>query len=713
MNADADRYDAWYRHKLWQLLPAVYRFEDARSFEPEEGWATSDATGPLKELVARLGTEVATVRRSIDRAWEDQFIESCDDWVIDYIGALVATNLVSGLDARGRRLDVARTINYRRRKGTVGLLEDLAADITGWNVGVVEFFQRLGRTRHVLDLPIGGPAPADEPAGALQRARRLVGTRTGTQAGGFADLRDPFGAAATETAFGEFAHTVDVRQGDADRGWYGIARLGAFVWRHRSLEVDMATPVADRACPNQFTFDPTGRDIPLYAAGAVTNGASWTSPEPYQLPGPISHGLFVEASEQLHHGGPDTSIGVYEESVGAFVRMATSDFTADVRNAASAAWIDTERGRIIWPDPASAPDMRVRYHHGICSDIGAGTYDRRKGAPTSDPSGGPDPHVALGTGIDNAVQSVGATGRITIDDSMTYNAVRNLNAIVRVEIRAANRERPLVRLPVPTPPSVTPTTWSITGAGDAELVLDGLFLSGGDLVLRGSFERVHLRCCTLDPGCHRHDGGAGSWTNAADGRLLTPTRLRVDAQIHELIIERSITGPILTEGAGRIGDLTITDSIVQAADADAGSASAAISLIDGDVVMDRVTLLGDADLHRLHANECLFAGAVNVDDTQRGCVRYSAWTTGSALPQRYRSVEISPSTAVFASREFGRPDFAQLLSSVPSTIRTGAEHGAEMGAFAREQNAVKERGLLLKYREFLPIGVEPVVIYVT
>ena len=60
---------------------------------------------------------------------------------------LLATNLVSGLDSRGQRLDVAKTIYYRRRKGTVALLEELAADITGWEVRVVEFFRRLARTR--------------------------------------------------------------------------------------------------------------------------------------------------------------------------------------------------------------------------------------------------------------------------------------------------------------------------------------------------------------------------------------------------------------------------------------------------------------------------------------------------------------------------------------------------------------------------------------
>ena len=191
---------------------------------------------------------------------------------------------------------------------------------------------------------------------------------------------------------------------------------------------------------------------------------------------------------------------------------------------------------------------------------------------------------------------------------------------------------------------------------------------------------------------------------------MAATRLRVEGQIHELVLERCVTGPILTAGAGRLGRLLVNDSVVQAADA---PATPAISLIDGDVSLTRCTLMGGAELHRLTADESILDGPVSVDDTQRGCVRFSAWTAGSVLPRRYRSVEIPESVALFGSRHFGRPDYGQLLSTVPPAIRAGAEAGSEMGAFAREQHAVKERSLLLKYQEYLPLGLEPVVVFIT
>ena len=148
MTSDLDHYEAYYAGKLWSLLPAVYRAEDTDQF---------DSSGPLREMINRIGAQAAIVRRSIDRLWEDQSIETCDDWIIPYIGDLLATNLVANLDARGQRLDVAKTIYYRRRKGTLAILEEIAFDITGWDAKVVEFFRRLGRTRHGLDPAIGIP----------------------------------------------------------------------------------------------------------------------------------------------------------------------------------------------------------------------------------------------------------------------------------------------------------------------------------------------------------------------------------------------------------------------------------------------------------------------------------------------------------------------------------------------------------------------------
>jgi hypothetical protein len=294
-----DRYEESAEARLWALLPEVYRTADSPML---------DADGPLRELIARIAVQVAGVRRSLDRLWEDQSVESCDDWVLPYIAALVDTNLVSAMSPRGRRLDVANTINYRRRKGTLGLIEQLSADVTGWECRAIEFFRRLSRRRHGLDPEFGWPADSVDPAGArrLQREQRLVGDLTRTPAGGWADLRHVAGAAATNTAFDEFHHRLDVRRAEGALGWYGISKIGLFLWRVQSLFVDRATPVPVAGCPGHFTFDPTGRQIALFQAdgrGEDAYGERWRPLEAFQVPGPVSQAVW-DAILDAHRAPP-------------------------------------------------------------------------------------------------------------------------------------------------------------------------------------------------------------------------------------------------------------------------------------------------------------------------------------------------------------------------------------------------------------------------
>ena len=61
-------------------------------------------------------------------------------------------------------------------------------------------------------------------------------------------------------------------------------------------------------------------------------------------------------------------------------------------------------------------------------------------------------------------------------------------------VRARPGQRPVVRLAQHAPP------WVFTGGDGARLILDGLYVSGGDIVLRGPFDYVKIAGCTLDPG---------------------------------------------------------------------------------------------------------------------------------------------------------------------------------------------------------------------
>jgi hypothetical protein len=826
---DQDNYEAYYANKLWTLLPAIYRALDTDQF---------NSNGPLRELVNRIGAKAAVLRRSIDRLWEDQSIETCDDWVIPYIGALVATNLVVNLDTRSQRVDVARTIYYRRRKGTLGVLEEIAANITGWDAKVVEFFRRLGRTRHRLDPPIGlSSAPGDDVA-QLQVAEGLIGSLTGTGIGGLADLRNVNGATKVGTAFDEFFHTADFRQGQGRVGWYGIPRLGVFLWRLISFGVGPTTPVHVHGCPGWYTFDPTGRNIPLFAASRTSAdyGDNWVTPAEGQLPTPISQALF-DAQDPANPLYP-VVMGVYPSSdpdatavplsMYLQIRPPSGRFFASIHSPVS---------HLVW----------TTYHYGFSSEIGAGPYDRRVGQPTL-PAPAPETlfsggHTALG-----GSNAIPPTGTVTITDSLTYTEVHDVTVSGQLTVRAGVEQRPVLRL---SPRNGPWGRWKFTGPSSTDtaapascLVLDGLFLSGTDVILDGIFDCVTLSCCTLDPGsAPATASGSAVFAVAADGRELVPCRLWIDGTVTTLTVDRCITGPIRTRGNGTVQTLRVTDSILQAIPT-AGSwpiehchikdligfierlltggiavlehlrrlapglcellrelrsgplgqlpkhlldallsrvnallagrsiydrrafqgvplsattrrllerlaaptslapnlnrrlledalpqalADTALAFTDGDVILSRCTVLGPIAVHRLQASECILRELAQVDDLQHGCVRFTAWAEGSALPRQYESVSIPQGAALFTSTDFGQPGYCQLLQTAdeailpppppappsPPTISRGAQDGSEMGAFARDLNPIKERGLLIKYQEFMPAGLVPVLVYVT
>ncbi len=261
-----DHFDRYFAEKIWTLIPEYYREEDGLAEPP----------GVLRGFVEVLAQQAATLRRSNDSLWDDEFIDLCAEWAVPYIGELVATRMVSALNLRARRVDVAKTIYYRRRAGTPRILEELIADITGWEGKLVEEFRRLGRTRHGLD-------PFPEP---------LAGLLTGTQPGGWANLRSAHGAELADSPFDEFHHTPDVRRPRGRDGRYGIAKLGFHLYRLKSTRLDDITP---RPGPlaGTFTFDPSGRDIPLFIGRHRTDDRKrfdweeWISAKEWEVPSPM------------------------------------------------------------------------------------------------------------------------------------------------------------------------------------------------------------------------------------------------------------------------------------------------------------------------------------------------------------------------------------------------------------------------------------------
>ncbi len=350
-NPALDEFERYYAEKLWEWIPPFYRHEDG----------LAEQSHVLRALVEILACEASVARRSADRLWEDSFIHTCDDWAIPYIGALLGTRLVGNLNRRGRRVDVARTLFYRRRKGTPVVMETLIQDITGWEGAVIESFKRLSRTRHRLD-PEPGP---------------FTGLITHTPPGGTVDLHVARISDIIDGPFDDLAHTPDFRRLRGFKGRYNIPKLNFHLFRLRVFEVNLATPFDFGA--ERFSVDPSGRDIPLFRPSRRGPDVDWTTVEEWQLPAAIPCRLF---NAQTAHLVPD-ALAV---TIGSMPQDPPLDETQLHAGNLSewtlppglpfAAIVDPHTGRLMLSNPLAGNDQLYapRYHYGFSADLGAGPY---------------------------------------------------------------------------------------------------------------------------------------------------------------------------------------------------------------------------------------------------------------------------------------------------------------------------------------------------
>jgi hypothetical protein len=674
-NKPQDNFKEYFTEKLWEMIPAVYRHEDGIAANP----------GVLRAFIEILAEQAAVVRRSHDRLWDDQFIELCDDWAIPYIADLVGTRLVSALNKRGRRVDVAKTIYYRRRKGTLRVLEELISDIAGWEGTVVENFRRLGRTRHGLDPP---PGP-------------LAGRLSGTCPGGWADMRRTRAAELAGGPFDEFHYTPDFRRYSGIQGRYSIPKLAFHLYRIPSFRVSAATPHLSGSSGG-FTFDPSGRNIPLFAPrnrmDPAYNWDKWESPQEWELPGTIRCQLL--ADETARESLIPNAIRVSSDSGDPYTPDKVAAANLAQWNVPNVAWqieiaIDSERGRFMFTDGATDYDDTVDYHYGFSGEIGAGTYPRNHVETIS-------PVIQKEDGDSILAADLPSDGVFQIDDSATYDGIPNpLDGIVCLIIQAANLMRPYVRM---NQPWVLASGCALgsTGGRDSILVIDGLWLGGGHpIVLDGDYEQVIIRHTTLDPG---EESPAGN-------QIIPPVYLVVRGHIEHLYISKSITGPILSENGGLVEDLKIEDCIIQSIES---NTSPVVGLTRSEAIMNRVTAIGDISIKRLIASEVIVTGSLNVGDKQTGCFRFSAAPIEfkNALPKPFKPFWIpeSGSSHYFTSKRFGDPEYARLSAAAPAEVRQGAENRSEMGAFSSFIAQIRLASLDTKVNEYLPFGQIPIYI---
>ncbi|WP_033340962.1 phage tail protein [Catenuloplanes japonicus] len=600
---------------VYDLLPAVHRARDA------------ELGHPLRALLAVVEGELLRLREDIDTLYDDAFVETCAPDMLPYLGELLGLGPET---VTGRRALVADALAHRRAKGTPAALADVARAVTGSPVRAVEYFRLLVTTQHLRH-----PRPANV------RTPRL---------------RDPGLAAAIGTAFDTVPRTVDVRHADSGRGLHNIGSVGLHVWR---LEAYPATGWDARAVDpdaGRWTFDPAGRDRPLF----IRPPGIATGRTEADVPQRLTRLMLHRALTRPGPGGPEPAVEVRLGDRPA--TLVSADLSGWARPAAGLVAVDPHLGRFTVP-PGETPDrIRVSFHYGAAGDLGAGPWDRRAtraealaaaGTPwTDDPDwtvtvrrNGPGTTLAGALDAWNARTGPG-TGVIVVADSATHPGP--LPEIVlphgaRLLITAADGHRPHLAtgLRVSAPAG---------NAADATaLVLDGLSVEGDVHVADGDLEQLVLSSCTL-----------AAVTTGPNPRL---------------------TAHLLHSSAGTVR-LTDVPSLVLRKTA----LSSDLDAEPADVTMDECTVLGRTSARTLTVSGSILRGRADVVWRQQGYLRFSYAPLDSRVPRRYRCQPADAASArrigpAFTSLDPREPGYCRLTAGCPAPIARGADDGGEMGVF--------------------------------
>lgn len=716
---------------LYELLPVLYRLEDAK-----QGY-------PLRALLDLISEQADILKHGIDNLWDDFFIETCADWVIPYIGDLVGNNPIHEV-VKTRRADVAKTIYYRRRKGTLPMLEELARDVTGWGAHAVAFFELLSWTQNLNHQRYHmAPNPESRYPNSVER----VGT---------INLRNIDALDRLDSPFDSSSHTADVRTISQYEGWHNIRNIGFYLWRLKSYPLTGIIPRKSTNHQYGYHFSPLGNPAPLFIKPDPESNESGLADE-IHVPSPIRQMAFYfdlkeyerkykdvaekDRPPNSKYYGPKRSLVIRKDDkiIPPIDVMCKNLKNWDCPPSGKVA-VDVHRGRLTFAQNEEPDKIEVDYSYGFSDDIGGGQYERHSVSAGSDINTW-QISVKKGNAIETLEDALikwdddgKPSGTIKISDNGIYEGQVKIelpaNVVCRLVIKADDGFRPVLR--------TKPMAYNLMITGkhpDSEVHLNGLLFEGHGINIKGKLGLLKITHCTLVPGDHLTEEG-----NYAKSNNISLFAGSPGDNLH-IIIAFSITGAIRLPP--QMKELTITDSIVDANGNVALAAKSGLNIEYGPPAsIERTTVFGEVFATELKlVSEAIFTGSVKAQRCQSGCIRYSYLPdVSSQTPRRYRcqpdlaleakakelnkdSVDklsdpekelvrsgLSPA---FTSVIYGNPGYAQLSSMCAEQIRTGAEDGSEMGVFSKLKQPQRQTNLRIRLEEYLPFGLKAGQIYVT
>lgn len=712
---------------IYSLLPAVFRNRDAAQ------------GGQLQALFAVLESQYGIVLDNLQQLYDDQFIETCAPWVIPYIGQLIGYNTVytSALTSPDSRAEVANTIGYRRRKGTLVALEQITHDVSGRATVAVEEFRRLVTTLSLRDV-----RPTNFATASLR-----TGCDWADQTGPFTLLNRTIDV-RNITPRNRVRQSPDVAPLDIalhGPGRFNVPEVAVWIWRWQSYSVTEAPafPLGNGG----YFFSSLGGPVPLFQTVPEEPAPfSWLVEEA-DVPEPILLPRFSANPANFYPG----QMELYEDGAAVLIDKITCANLSERADGSvckvpkGMIAIDPQLGRIQYADDLKQPKvLSVSYNYGAPAPMAGGPYDRTPNIVEP----GTVPGIEFANSSDLFIATVGTAEYPTL-----HSAVAKWNTLPQnsagtiilpnfesydIDLIGANAikvpaESQLLIVAADVSKTGAPPEWKnscVTLRGNIEvhapatpLGPDGVALpvgqvqfSGiwvsGQLILSGDEACVQLADCSLVPGISLNSKGEAAQPGV-------PSVIG-SATGMTLCLNRVTTGPITLPATCTA---RICSSIVDAGSpycpavsgVDSSSPGPMLHIEDSTVIgrvwAQAITLASNTIFWAKLGKKDPWQAPVWANRVQTGCVRFCWLPSNSITPKQYLCLPPNATAQpalepAFITLAFNNPAYCLLSGDVPMAVWKGADNGSQMGVYYQIQETEAVTNIQIRANEYLPANLE-------
>ncbi|MDH3511112.1 MAG: hypothetical protein OER85_09710 [Gammaproteobacteria bacterium] len=710
--------------QLYQLLPEVYRTRDKTA--GQAGVSSGDES--LAKYLDAHGHLLDLIHATLEQQLSDVLPESSQDWLLPYFAQLLAANMVSP-EPDGRHAEVTHAVSWRQRKGTLKCAEEIAEAVGQMEVEIQEGWKRVAMTPRIgmplmptsvwddtLDIDMTVPSEAARhpalPAAMvdLRRSSRAVEakiTNPAARVSSFGGVKQTWrqanlhGVPCFPGSFDDVSRrTVDFRTPDARNGHHHHKRLLAY-----------APPPA-----GLFPFDTiylkwTKRNDPLYEhlIEEKEENGTWLIRNKTDRIIEITDHVNLEPARPYRVEGLNfrTKLSVDDGGRLELHRIEATEVQVDT---------------------FSTDDPVLTANDCLFNELSVGSGTARL-----------DSCTILVTAYLYDLDAINC-----IFENMTAEAL--ISGVVQYS-----------RIPV-TPP-ISPDSMTVEDCTSDEPIFfnNQSVLTAKAVLAPNTPKSIYNGASDGGEMGYFHNGRKGRPVRIEDDQSLDipaeggyPLKDiifagAIEAGGSKLVLIRSAAQSLTVNTALSVDDNGDVMPSLEATNCLFDNLTVAVD--KGLARLEYCTVMEAADCTHLQASDSIFAGSiVNVQKPHTNkkrpsflnCIRYSRVphvleaSVAEALRLKDGSNNITPGsntleTPVFLkfdyctkdngswesirrSAEFGEPGYGVLDPVTSDGIRFGAEDGGEMGAGHHKYYSLKAEAVLDKMREFLPVGIEPVLI---